>query len=39
VIPCHYNTFPVLEQSVQPMIDAVPNAKVIEPEVLVAIEI
>lgn len=39
VIPCHYNTFPVLEQSVQPMIDAVPGAQVIEPEVLVAIEL
>ena len=38
VIPCHYNTFPVLEQSVQPMIDAVPGAQVIEPEVLVPIE-
>ena len=39
IIPCHYNTFPLLEQSVQPMIDAVPNARVIEPEVLVPIEL
>jgi len=39
VIPCHYNPFPILEQSIQPMIDAVPNAKVVAPEVLVPIEI
>jgi L-ascorbate metabolism protein UlaG (beta-lactamase superfamily) len=39
VIPCHYNTFPVLEQSVQPMVDAVPNARVVEPVVFEAIEI
>jgi L-ascorbate metabolism protein UlaG (beta-lactamase superfamily) len=37
VIPCHYNTFPFLEQSAQPMIDAVPNARVIEPEVMIPI--
>ncbi|EAQ05070.1 metallo Beta lactamase superfamily protein [Pseudooceanicola batsensis HTCC2597] len=39
VIPCHYKTFPALEQSAQEMIDALPGVKVIEPEVLKAIEI
>ena len=39
VIPCHYNTFPILEQSVEPMREALPNAKIIEPEVLKPITI
>ncbi|NNF23525.1 MAG: metal-dependent hydrolase [Rhodobacteraceae bacterium] len=34
VIPCHYKTFPVLEQSAQALIDALPGVDVIEPEVL-----
>lgn len=37
VIPCHYKTFPILEQSAQVLIDALPNVNVIEPEVMVAI--
>ncbi|MEY8881100.1 metal-dependent hydrolase [Donghicola sp. XS_ASV15] len=39
VIPCHYKTFPVLEQSAQPLIDALPEVDVrvmtvMEPEEL-----
>ncbi|MFN3643268.1 MAG: metal-dependent hydrolase [Gemmobacter sp.] len=37
VIPCHYRTFPALEQSAQPLIDALPGVAVIAPEVLVPI--
>jgi len=33
--PCHYRTFPILEQSAQVLIDGVPSARVIEPEVMV----
>ncbi len=39
VIPCHYRTFPALAQSAQPMIDALPGVRVIEPQVLVPIEL
>ena len=39
IIPCHYKTFPVLEQSADNLIKAVPNARVIEPEILVPIHI
>lgn len=39
VIPCHYKTFPILEQSAQALADALPDVNVIEPEVMVAIEI
>lgn len=38
IIPCHYKTFPLLEQSAEDLIAAVPNANVIEPEVLKPIE-
>ena len=34
VIPCHYRTFPLLEQNAQVLIDALPDVKVIEPDVL-----
>lgn len=34
VIPCHYRTFPVLEQSAQALADALPGVAVIEPQVL-----
>ncbi|MFB2531108.1 metal-dependent hydrolase [Paracoccus sp. p4-l81] len=34
VIPCHYRTFPLLEQSAQALIDALAGVRVIEPEVL-----
>jgi len=37
VIPCHYKTFPILEQSAQEMIDALPDVDVIEPRVMKAI--
>lgn len=39
VIPCHYRTFPILEQSAQALADALPGVQVIEPEVMVPIEI
>ncbi len=39
VIPCHYKTFPILEQSAEALIAALPDVKVIEPEVMRAIEI
>ncbi len=38
VIPCHYKTFDMLEQSAQPLIDGLPGVNVIEPEILTAIE-
>ncbi len=34
LIPCHYRTFPVLEQSAEALVAALPNVEVIEPEVL-----
>ena len=34
VIPCHYKTFPALEQSAQALADGLPGVKVIEPEVM-----
>ncbi|TJZ93472.1 metal-dependent hydrolase [Paracoccus gahaiensis] len=39
VIPCHYKTFPALEQSAQVLIDALPDAQVIEPQVMKAISL
>ncbi|MBN2905166.1 MAG: metal-dependent hydrolase [Rhodobacteraceae bacterium] len=39
VIPCHYRTFPLLEQSAQVLAEALPGIDVIEPQVLVPIEI
>ncbi len=39
VIPCHYKTFPLLAQSAQDLIDALPDVDVIEPQVLTAIEL
>ncbi|WP_417523167.1 metal-dependent hydrolase [Marinovum sp.] len=39
VIPCHYKTFPILEQSAQEMKDGLPGVKVIEPELLDPIEL
>lgn len=39
VIPCHYRTFPLLEQSAQVMIDGLPGVNVIEPEVMDPIEL
>lgn len=37
VIPCHYRTFPLLEQSAAEMVSALPGVRVIEPQVLVPI--
>ncbi len=37
VIPGHYKTFPLLEQSAQVLIDGLPGVDVIEPEVMKAI--
>lgn len=34
VIPCHYKTFPILEQSAAALADALPGVDVIEPEVM-----
>ena len=34
VIPCHYRTFPLLEQSAQVLIDGLPDVDVIEPQVM-----
>jgi L-ascorbate metabolism protein UlaG (beta-lactamase superfamily) len=39
VIPCHYGTFPILEQSAQALIDGLPGVNVIEPQVMQAIEV
>lgn len=39
VIPCHYKTFPLLEQSADALKDGLPGVEVIEPEVMRAIEI
>ena len=39
VIPCHYKTFPLLAQSAEAMVAALPGVKVVEPEVLAAIEV
>jgi len=39
VIPCHYKTFPILEQSAETLVQALPGVDVIEPEVMTAIEL
>lgn len=39
VIPCHYRTFPLLEQSAAALAEGLPGVRVIEPEVLVPIEL
>ncbi|MHA7874457.1 metal-dependent hydrolase [Roseivivax sp.] len=39
VIPCHYKTFPLLEQSAEALVEALPGVDVIEPEVMRAIEL
>ncbi len=38
VIPCHYRTFPVLEQSAEALADGLPGVRVVEPEVLVPVQ-
>jgi L-ascorbate metabolism protein UlaG (beta-lactamase superfamily) len=39
VIPCHYRTFPLLEQSAEPLRAGLPGVSVIEPEVMARITI
>lgn len=39
VIPCHYRTFPILAQSAEELKAGLPGVKVVEPEVLRAIEV
>ncbi|SFS02720.1 metal-dependent hydrolase [Yoonia litorea] len=39
VIPCHYRTFPVLAQSAQPLVDALPDVDVKVPDVMETITI
>lgn len=39
VIPCHYRTFPVLAQSAEELVRALPGVDVIEPQVMQPIEI
>ena len=39
IIPCHYRTFPLLEQDAKAMAAALPQVDVIEPEVMQAIEL
>ena len=34
VIPSHYKTFPLLAQSAQPLVDALPGVRVVAPEVM-----
>ncbi|MQY42780.1 metal-dependent hydrolase [Epibacterium sp. SM1969] len=34
LIPCHYKTFPLLEQSAEELISALPDVEVVEPDVL-----
>ncbi len=37
VIPCHYKSFPILEQSAEALAEGLPGVEVIEPEVMQAI--
>jgi L-ascorbate metabolism protein UlaG (beta-lactamase superfamily) len=39
VIPCHYRTFPLLEQSAAVLAEGLPGVRVVEPQVLVAVEV
>ena len=39
VIPCHYRTFPILEQSAQALTDGLPGVRVVAPEVMVGVEV
>jgi L-ascorbate metabolism protein UlaG (beta-lactamase superfamily) len=39
VIPCHYKTFPLLEQSAEALKEGLPGVQVIEPEVMKPIEL
>lgn len=39
VIPCHYKTFPLLEQTAEPLIAGLSKGTVVEPQVMQAIEV
>ncbi|MDX1781050.1 MAG: metal-dependent hydrolase [Thalassovita sp.] len=39
VIPCHYRTFPLLEQSAEALVEALPGVDVVEPQVMVPITV
>ncbi|WP_224814090.1 metal-dependent hydrolase [Hasllibacter sp. MH4015] len=39
VIPVHYRTFPLLEQSAEPLRAALPDVRVLDPEVMEAVEL
>ena len=39
VIPCHYKTFPILEQDAAALIEGLPGVSVIEPQLMRAIEL
>ncbi len=39
LIPCHYRTFPILEQGAEDLRAGLPGVEVIEPEVMLAIEV
>ncbi len=39
IIPCHYRTFPLLAQSAQPLVDALPDVNVLTPDVMEVIEV
>jgi L-ascorbate metabolism protein UlaG (beta-lactamase superfamily) len=39
VIPCHYRTFPILEQDAKALAEGLPGVEVIEPQIMEAIEI
>jgi L-ascorbate metabolism protein UlaG (beta-lactamase superfamily) len=39
IIPCHYKTFPLLAQSAQPLVNALPAVNVLTPDVMEVVEI
>lgn len=39
VIPCHYRTFPALEQDAKALAEGLPGVDVIEPQVMQAISL
>lgn len=39
LIPCHYRTFPILEQSAEALVQSLPDVDVIEPQVLQSITV
>lgn len=39
VIPCHYKTFELLEQSAEALVSGLPGVNVVEPQVMVPIDL